>query len=147
MQSERKRMLRGRWVCAGLALSMLLLLPGLASAQDAKRYRDQIAQFNQRVVELRKADASGSMSKELDQSAKWLEDALVQLGKEEMGAVKSLLRRAEVQIDYVDSTLTWKRAKADAESTLSDLKEAESRLSALKDEIKALEDKEASLTK
>src|SRR5690606_33572044 len=104
-----------------------------------------ITKYNAKVVELRKDAHAGSMETELSQSSGWLDEALVQLGKEEFGAVKALVRRAEVQIDYVEAALKLKNAKSESESTQSDLKDAQGRLTALQDEIKAMEDKEAAL--
>jgi len=140
MQTTKKTWL----VRTGLALvwAVVLALPLTAFAQEGQKYRDQITQHGKRIVELRGSDSNNTMSKELTQVQAWLDDALVQVGKEEFKAVNALLRRAEVQLDFVDAQLALQSAVAKAEAREAELADARTRLRELKTSLEELQTKE-----
>ena len=139
------RRARKNWLMAAGAAAawvLVLALPLTAMAQDGKKYRDQITQHGKRIVDLRSADNGNTMSKELAQVQAWLDDALVQVGKEEFKAVNALLRRAEVQLDFVDAQLNWQSSVAKAEAREAELTDARARLRELKTSLEELKTKE-----
>lgn len=128
-----------------LGLVMVLSLPGAALAQDAKRYRDEISQHNARLTELRQGEAGESMRSELEQTDAWLQEALVQVGKEKFKAVQALLRRAQVQLDFVEATIDHQAVARAAEEMRTRLDEMKTRASELKTRLEALQQQEQAL--
>jgi len=137
----------GGLVTAAVFVATLAFGLAEAQAQDAQRYRDEISQYNQRLEALRNNDHASSMKSEMDSVKKWLEEALVQVGKERYEAVKGLLRRAEVQIDYVEAQAAYLAAKATAEDLEKQLSEAKERTNELENELERMQEKEAKLQK
>lgn len=127
------------------ALLALLVMPSMASADDAQGYREQISQHNQRIVKLRAAESATKMAADLNQTQSWLDEALVQVGKEEYNAVKALLRRAEVQLDYIEMELELSQLKAKADAKEAEFMEVQTRAGQLSNEIETLKTKETSL--
>lgn len=145
--SSRRRVVgRGAFATLlGVLVCLLLCAPGAAHAQDAKRYRDEIAQYSKRLTELRAGDAGKTMANELDQTDKWLQEALVQVGSEKFNTVQTLLRRAQVQLDYVEALVDQKavtRAADEMETRLGDMK---ARAHDLKTQLDSLQAREQEL--
>ncbi|PIW01883.1 MAG: hypothetical protein CO108_09425 [Deltaproteobacteria bacterium CG_4_9_14_3_um_filter_63_12] len=127
------------------AFLTLLVLPSLAAADEAQGYREQISQYNQKVVKLRASENAAQMTADLNQTQSWLDEALVQVGKEEYNAVKALLRRAEVQLDYIEMELELSQMKAKADAKEAEFMEVQTRAGQLSNELDELTAKEALL--
>lgn len=141
----RKRSWKGTLAHLLVVLVALCAFAADALADDAARMRDQHKQYNQQMVQLREDPMTANFRGELDQVDKWLQEALVQVGKEEFKAVEALFRRAEVQLAYVEASSVLVAATAEADGLETQLGEMKARANELKTELEALEKKEADL--
>ncbi len=107
-----------------VATSLLCFSAGEASAQDAARFREEIRQHQQRILELRKADTQERMAAELTQAANWLDESLVQVGKNQVNTVRDILRRVEVQLDFAASQINLESIRLRADNREEDLRQA-----------------------
>ena len=126
----------GYLMAAGLGLT---LFSGVAMAQDARSYRNDISEYQVRVDKIKADGDTTRYNSELSQIASWIDEALILIGRDDASKVKELVVKIGVYVDFVDASM-----KRDAAMTKA--MEAESKLKALKAEYGKLEAQVQQLT-
>lgn len=131
-----------------LGLGFALALPtAQAFSQDAKTYRDQIRQEQNRfeTIKITYKDSTARYNSEMSQITSWIDEALILIGKDEIDKVKTLSMKIGVYIDFVDASLkrdVAMKGAMEAESRLKSLKAEHGKLEA---QVQQLEAEEAVL--
>ncbi|MDX9720629.1 MAG: hypothetical protein RBU37_07770 [Myxococcota bacterium] len=128
-----------------LALVTAFVMPGQLLAEDGVRYREEIKSYSQRAIELTNHKQGDQLSTEMAQVKTWLDEALVQLGKENFDNVKILVQRARVQVEWGEVFIALLDKRAAANAREAELLEARQALSVAKAELQELENFEAQL--
>ena len=119
----------GYLMAAGLGLT---LFSGVAQAQDARSYRNDISEYQIRVEKIKMDGDTTRYNNEMSQIASWIDEALILIGRDDASKVKSLVLKIGVYVDFVDASM-----KRDA--AMGKAMEAESKLKSLKAEYGTLE--------
>ncbi len=119
----------GYLMAAGLSL---VLFSGVAHAQDARSYRNDISAYQLRVEKIKMDGDTSRYNSEMSQIASWIDEALILIGRDDAQKVKSLVLKIGVYVDFVEASM--KRDVA-----LGRAIEAESKLKALRAEYGKLE--------
>ena len=119
----------GYVMAVGLGVS---LFGGMAQAQDARSYRNDISEYQIRVDKIKMDGDTTRYNSELSQIASWIDEALILIGRDDASKVRDLVLKIGVYVDFVDASMQRDVAMGRA-------MEAESKLKALKAEYGRLE--------
>ena len=121
------------------------LFSGVALAENTEQLREEMKQYGVKIKALREDANSASLSQDIDQAQQWLDEALVQFGKEEFETVKTLLRRVSAQLDLIDANVNLLLHRGQAELMEEELSQLRQELVLIQAKQKELETKEGAL--
>lgn len=105
------------------------------------RYKDMLGQLTQRHTQIQKTDTEGRMTAQLQEIAKWLQEANFLLGKGEVDRLDGMLRKTEAHLDLYEVQLQYEVAKARADERVAAANEARARFDEANSKLESLKRK------